>query len=128
MKKLLFVLLIPFVMNGQARLGRTEYEIRADFPDRTIKRDWTKDGLKYLMVRLDYGVFIYYFDANGYTDFNIYVPETLGYANAQAEIYNKKYVITSNTSWTAYLTDGGIMKIYMIYDDQLQKYIFKYEN
>lgn len=127
MKKLIIALLFPLIVNGQARLGRTESEIRADFPDREIKRDWTKQGTKYLMISLDHGVFIYYFDTKGISDFNIYVPENLTYANTQAEIYNKKYVRMSDTSWTAYLNDGAIMKIYMVYDEDLKKYIFKYE-
>jgi hypothetical protein len=31
--------------------------------------------------------------------------------NAQVEIYTKKYVIVSETSWKAYLEGGGIMEI-----------------
>ncbi len=51
MKKLLILLLFPIIVNGQARLGRTEYEIRADFADKTAEHWQTDDkGRKYLPI------------------------------------------------------------------------------
>ena len=32
------------------------------------------------------------------------------YLNGQVEVYDKKYVIVSNTEWKVYLEDGGSMK------------------
>jgi len=46
--------------------------------------------------------------------------------NAQVEVYNKKYVIVSETSWKAYLEGGGIMKINLTFDEKNKLYIFYY--
>lgn len=126
MKKLLILLLFPVVLHGQARLGKSEVNIRETLSDINVTRGWTKDGQKYLMASFDYGTFIYYFDKNGLSNFNIQIPRTIQDANVQAEIYNKKYVIKSSTLWTAYLDGGGIMNIEMIFDEELNTYIFKY--
>jgi len=48
--------------------------------------------------------------------------------NAQVEIYNKKYVIISETSWKAYLEGGGLMKINLTYDKDYKIYVFSYTN
>ena len=127
MKKLI-LLLLPFLGYSQAHLGHTEYEIRSYHPDTQFKRDWTADGNKYLMGKMQLGTFIYYFNSNGYSDFNVQVPNSIKDANYQAEIYNNKYVRTSQTSWTAYLEGGGIMKIEMVFDDKINTFVFRYGN
>lgn len=125
-KKLLLGCLFPFLCNAQAHIGSTETEIRSIHPDNIFTKNWTKNGQKYIMTKMLYGTFIYYFDENNLTNFNIQIPTTIQDANTQVEIYNTKYVITSKTSWTAYLDGGGIMKIDMIFDDELNTYIFRY--
>lgn len=126
MKKIIAALLFPVLCKSQAHIGSTEYEIRSMHTEVEFTRNWTKEGTKYLMGKMYYGTFIYYFDKNGYTDFNIQIPTTIQDANSVVELYNKKYVITSKTSWTAYLEGGGIMKIDMVFDDGLNTYVFKY--
>lgn len=126
MKKLFICLVFPFIVKGQAHLGATESEIRSMHPDNIFSKDWTKDRQKYIMTKMPLGTFIYYFDDNGYTNFNIQIPTTLQDANYQVEIYNKKYAIISETSWKAYLDGGGIMKIELIFDETLNTYIFRY--
>lgn len=125
MKKL-FIILLPFLGMAQAHLGHTEYEIRSFHTDNEFTRDWTKEGKKYLMTPMALGTFIYYFDEKGYSNFNIQIPRTMKDANTQAQIYNEKYVVTSQTSWTAYLDGGGIMKIEMVFDEGLNTFIFRY--
>jgi len=48
--------------------------------------------------------------------------------NGQVEMYNKKYVITSDTSWTAYLEDGGIIHISLLYDSENKISFFSYSS
>ena len=118
MKKLLIALLFPVLCKAQAHLGKTEVEIRGNFPDVSFTRGWTKDGQKYLMGKMPYGTFVYYFGSNGETTFNIQIPTTIQDANARVEIYNGKYVITSKKSWTASLEGGAIMKSDMVCVDE----------
>ena len=75
------------------------------------------------------GTFIYYFDnETGLTSFCIQIPKDLVSLKAQVEIYNKKYVIISETSWKAYLEGGGLMKINLKYDEDSKSYYFTYSN
>lgn len=126
MKKLFIAILFPIMCKSQAHLGATETEIRQMHPDNEFSRSWTNDGRKYIMSKMTYGTFIYYFDKSGYTDFNLQIPTTLQDANALVEMYNRKYVITSKTTWTAYLDGGGIMKISMVFDEEIKTYVFSY--
>lgn len=121
-------MLIPFLSKGQAHLYSTESEIRSLHPDNIFTKGRTNDGKRYIMSKMRYGTFIYYFNDFGLSDFNIQIPTTLTDANAQVEIYNSKYVINSTNSWTAYLEGGGIMKIDLIFDKELDTYVFTYIN
>ena len=56
------------------------------------------------------------------------IPNDLTSLNAQFDVYNKKYVITSETSWKAYLEGGGIMKINLQYNKEYDIYVFYYTN
>lgn len=118
--------MFPAMLWGQARLGKTEVEVRSTLSDVDFTRGWTKDGNKYLMAKLPQGAFIYYFNQDGKTNYNVFAPVSIETANAQAEVYNGKYTITSPMSWTAYLDGGGVMKIQMIYDEEYAGYIFIY--
>lgn len=116
------------MLQGQARLNKSEVEIRTSLPDIDMTRGWTNDGGKYLTAEFPQGIFIYYFDEYGYTNLNLQIPRNMDETNTLVEIYNARYVATSKTSWTAYLDGGGVMQITMIYDDELQRYIFRYSN
>lgn len=126
MKKLLLLCLLPVMLQGQARLNKSEEEIIEAFPEIKFKKGLTSDNLKYIMGDFPRGTFVYYFDEYNYTNLNIMVPYSIEKANEQVEIYNGKYVIISKTSWNAYMDNGMIMKIDMIFDDEINKFIFRY--
>lgn len=131
MKKVIFiaVLLLPLLGKAQAHLGSTLTDIKAMHPDNYFKIDYTKQGQKYAQTEMPLGTFVYYFDSKtGLTDFCIQIPKNMQALNAQVEIYNKKYVILSETSWKAYLEGGGIMYIKLNYDEDYQLYSFSYTN
>ena len=114
------------MLSAQARLNKSEAEIRESFSEISFREGETKDGIKYLMGEFSRGIFIYYFDEFGYSNLNLMVPYNIESVNEQVEIYNSKYVIINKTSWRAYLDNGMIMSIEMIFDDELQKFVFKY--
>lgn len=131
MKKLIFALLIvlPFIGKAQAHLGSSLADIKARYPDKFFKIEYTNDGTKYTTAEQPYGTFIYYFDKEtGLTNLCIQIPDNMTALNAQVEVYNKKYVIVSETSWKAYLEGGGIMKINLTYDEENKIYTFYYSN
>jgi hypothetical protein len=118
MKKMLliFSVFLAVIAKGQAHLGVNEYEIKKSHPDKKWTTNYTDDGVKYISSDMVYGNFTYYFDKEtNLSNFNIQIPFNQATMNGQVEAYNKKYVITSDTSWTAYLEDGGIIYIKLVY-------------
>lgn len=131
MKKVIFtlILLLPLLGKAQAHLGSTLAEIKATYPDKVFTIDFTDQGQKYASAEMSYGTFVYYFDSEtGLTYSCIQIPHNMTALNAQVEIYNKKYVIISETSWKAYLEGGGVMKINLIYDKDYELSYFNYTN
>lgn len=131
MKKLIFalILMLPLIGNAQAHLGSTLTDIKALHPDKEFTVKYTDDGIKYAYASMYYGTFFYYFDKEtGLSNLCLQIPDNMTALNAQVEIYNKKYVIISETSWKAYLEGGGLMKINLTYDEDLENYVFIYTN
>ena len=131
MKKSIFVFLVmlPIIGKAQAHLGVTLAEIKTQYLDKVFSIDSTTDGIKYASAAMPLGRFIYYFDKDtGLTDFCVQIPLDMTALNTQVEIYNKKYVIISETSWKAYLEGGGLMKIKLKYDENNKSYYFSYSN
>jgi hypothetical protein len=120
-------LLSPIISKAQAHLGSTLSEIKSLHSDKVFKIDYTNSGQKYAQADMYYGTFIYYFDTEtGLSNYNVQIPDNMTALNAQVEIYNKKYVIISETSWKAYLEGGGLMKINLTYNEEYKIYIFSY--
>lgn len=131
MKKLIFafLILLPFTGKSQAHLGSSFADIKARYPDKIFKIEFANDGTKYTTADQPYGTFFYNFDKEtGLTYLCIQIPHNMDALNAQVEVYNKKYVIVSETSWKAYLEGGGIMKINLSFDDENNIYVFSYTN
>lgn len=131
MKKLIFALIVmlPLLGKAQAHLGSTLADIKALHPDKVFTVKYTDDGQKYTYANMYYGTFYYYFDKEtGLSNLCFQVPDNMTALNAQVEIYNKKYVILSETSWKAYLEGGGLMKINLEYNKQNEVYVFYYTN
>lgn len=118
---IIFLFVMSFLsIKAQAHLGSTEYQIKKMYPNNTFTVDYTlKSHIRYISTDFQYGNFTYYFDAEtGLSKFCFQIPHSTGTMNAQVEIYNKKYVIISDTSWKAYLEGGGIMYINLVYDSE----------
>lgn len=131
MKKLLGILLLiacfTKLTKGQAHLGSSEYLIRNMYPDKKWTINYASNGVKYISADMVYGNFTYYFDKEtNLSDYCIQIPYNVATMNGQVEAYNKKYVITSDISWTAYLEEGGIMYIKLLYDSKNQLSYFSY--
>jgi hypothetical protein len=120
---LLFVLLRLFVYS-QARLGWTETQIRNDFSTVYFTTAYTDDGTKYIYGMYNGSNLAYFFDENGLCDFVVLYPEDQGALNYFVELYNRKYVIISDTKWKAYLTNGGVVNIELKNDDFGTFFIF----
>ena len=131
MNKILIILCVFFsiTVKGQAHLGASEASIRKLHPDNKFTIGYTDNGVKYISTDMFYGNFAYYFDKEtGLSDFNVQIPFNLVALNGQVEAYNKKYVITSDTSWTAYLEDGGIIYIKLVYNEKNKIRYFTYSS
>jgi hypothetical protein len=135
MKKIyLFVLLLTGLMyspgtSAQAHLGITELAITNLHSDLIFKSSTTTTGTYYIYANMPLGTFFYYFDKNTcLTDHCIQIPNDLTSLNTQIGIYNKKYVVTSPKSWTAYLEGGGMMYIKLLYLTEQKTYFFTYKN
>ncbi|MDB5110358.1 MAG: hypothetical protein JWR67_1472 [Mucilaginibacter sp.] len=135
MKKIhLFVLLLTGLMyslgaSAQAHLGITELEIRNSHSDLIFKSSTTTSGSHFIYANMSLGTFFYYFDkSTGLADHCIQIPNDLTSLNTQVEIYNKKYVVTSKKSWTAYLEGDGMMYIKLLYLTEQKTYYFTYKN
>lgn len=132
--KLYILILLAFtrvqLAGAQAHLGSTEFEIKALYPEKKWTVNYTtKAGIKYISTEMVYGNFLYYFDTETkLSNLCLQFPSNNTAMNAQIEAYNKKYVITSDRTWTAYLEEGGIMYISLIYDRENRLSYFKYSN
>jgi len=115
------------MIEAQAHLGESFSGLESRYPDLTFEVETTNDGTIYTTAQQLFGTFIYYFDGEtGLTNLCVQIPDDLQALNAQVEIYNKKYVIISETSWKAYLDGGSTMEINLIYNEEYETYIFYY--
>jgi len=131
MKKIAIILCVffAFTAKGQAHLGSPESEIKNLHSENSWKSGTTNDGTKYIYTDFNYGTFYYYFDSETkLSKLCIQYPFNVVRLNGQVEAYNKKYVITSDTSWTAYLEDGGIMYIKLMYNKESKISYFTYSD
>jgi hypothetical protein len=131
MKKLLQVIFLffPLLCSAQAHLGQSLSGLKMEYPDRVFKIEYAEDGTKFTTAKHPLGTFLYYFDKETDLTFMcMQIPNDLQALNTQVEIYNRKYVIVSESSWKAYLDGGNTMKIKLIYSEELGTYYFVYLN
>lgn len=118
---------MPFFAFTQAHLGSSLSDLKTMYPEKTFKIEYADDGTKFTTAEQLLGVYIYYFDKEtNLTFLCIQVPNDMEALSAQIEIYNKKYVILSDTTWKAYLEGGTTMNIYLKYQEEYNTYIFYY--
>jgi hypothetical protein len=129
MKKLLFVILflIPFLCDAQIHLGLRLSELQELYPEDKFIIELNDSGTKYTSFEGDFGTYVYYFDKETHQiNYMIKIMENVGGLNAQVEVFNKQYVIISDTSWRAYLEEGKIIKIKLLYNKELKASYFEY--
>lgn len=124
---ILILLFSPLPVSAQGRLGITFKELQSNFPNTTFSMTYLEGGSRCAMGTMALGTFIYYFSSEtGLINLCVQIPENIQALNAQVEIYNKKYVVLSETSWKAYLDGGVIMKISLEYKQEFGTYLFYY--
>ena len=129
MKKIILFLVItfPVMARAQAHLSESITGLRDRYPGKEFKFEKTNEGVIYVTANQPLGLFAYFFDREtGLTNMCMQIPYNMQALNTQVEIYNKKYVILSESSWKAYLEGGGIMKINLSYSEENGTYIFIY--
>lgn len=124
--KYVLSILLPFTIVAQAHLGSPADEVMNYHPEVKWYRGETTNGTKYLTADMPLGRFYYYFNDEGYTDFNFQIPYDIISTNKQVAIYNEKYVKNGENAWKAYLKNGFVMNIEMIWDSELNSFVFKY--
>lgn len=129
MKRILtFILLQTSIFSySQAHIGVTYEELERLVDYKPMKTGYLQPGYWYAECDHQYGRFVYCFNNEGVTVGVFMIPWNQGAVNAQAEIYNQRYTIISETSWKAYLSGGGIMSINLKYDEDYGQYIFTYQ-
>ena len=130
MKKLLILLCIvlPVLAKSQAHLGATMKEIKDFYPNNIFTSDVTVSGNRYITTEMDRGSFTYYFDSTGLSYLCTLIPKDLFKLNEQVQEFNHEYVITSDTTWKAYLDGGSIMYIKLSYSPQYKLSSFIYSS
>lgn len=121
MKKTLLTILFgitSLVIFGQARLGSTATEIKTEFWESSynLKSGYTDDYDYYITITTDNATVTYFFNSDKVCTLTAIIPDNQGALNFYVELYNKKYVIVSNTEWKMY-SNNGIAKINLIYPD-----------
>ena len=122
MKKIILTIMFAItscIVFGQARLGYSAADINSEFSDISynLKNGYDKNGDYYIFIKLERASVLYNFDSNKVCTSSIIVPENDSALNFFVEMYNKKYVIISPTSWKMY-SSQGISDIELIYPEK----------
>lgn len=128
MKKLLILVLLTIstFVQGQARIGYSEADLRSDkeLSKFVIKSDVTKEGEVYLYFESS-NIIVIYGMQDGNSVYTSIIPKSIGTVQAYVEIYNKQYVIVNATKWLQY-TSNGILECNLIVADNGVQF-FKWE-
>jgi hypothetical protein len=93
---------------AQSRLGYTEAQIKEEFYGSTINSSVTNEGVKYLMIEFEDATVAHYLNKEKICYKSIMIPHTQRKLNYFVELYNREYVIISDTEWKAYVNNGII--------------------
>jgi hypothetical protein len=127
MKKLL---LAAFMFCGtlsysQARLGSSWLDIYSEFKEYSPETRTTDDGELLMVVTWDKIRNYYYFTDKRQCYRTVIYPTTEGALNGLVEIYNKRYVVVSNTEWKMY-SCGLISSIKLINHDGVTFFLWEF--
>lgn len=128
MKKIFILLaILPITLLAQVRLGFTETQIRAFFPDNIFVKNRLTDGTRYISTDMQYGNFAYYFGVSNLSILNIQIPHSNRDLNTLVAMYNEKYVVINPKKWMGYLDNGEQIIIEMVYLQEKGITMFTYE-
>lgn len=121
MKKSLHVLaffVLLFVANfsiAQVLVGSTKTEIIKYYKDKGISPVPNEENLTFIGTD---GKWIYFMDADEKCFLCGCDLNSQSDVNSLVSLFNTQYVIVSNVEWKAYLSNGKIVKIKLIYTDK----------
>jgi len=116
------------VVKSQALLGFSIEDIKANFSENSFEKIISDNGRLMYRTEFEHGDFIYVFDKETLlSNTCMLFPNNLANLNALVELYNKEYVVVSDSSWKAYLDNGTIMKVELIFDTKNKIYFFVYK-
>lgn len=130
MKRLIFVMMICLIhynTKAQARIGSTSSVIQDEFTELGYqpKYQYTEKTGGYIIIYIEKAAVYYYLDAAKICTTTVVVPTNQGTLNYYVELYNKQYVIVSNTEWKMY-SKNGICSVKLIYLSD-GSYFFRWE-
>lgn len=127
MKKLLIAafMFCGTLSYSQARLGSTWLDIYSEFKEYSPETRTTDDGELLMVVSWDKIRNYYYFTDKRQCYRTVIYPTTDGALNGLVEIYNKRYVIVSNTEWRMY-SNGSISSIKLITHDGITFFVWDF--
>lgn len=130
MKKILLFTVIVFIfcidLTAQARIGRTESQIRSEFYSKTFTLSTTTGG-KAISWEDGTRSVDYILNDQGICYMCMVWPANQGILNFMVEDYNKKYVIVSDKDWKMY-NENGILNISLVFLDNGKYFFFYVEN
>jgi hypothetical protein len=127
MKKLVFAALMfcGTLSYSQARLGSSWFDIYSEFKEYSPETRTTDDGELLMVVSWDKIRNYYYFTDKRQCYRTVIYPTTDGALNGLVEIYNKRYVVVSNTEWKMY-SCGLISSIKLINHDGVTFFLWEF--
>jgi len=121
MKKALLTILISLtgiVVFGQVRLGSSIEEVKSEFwrSELNPTEGYDSDGDYYITVEFEKAIVQYFFREDEICNLAFLTPKSQGALNFYVELYNKQFVIISDTEWKMY-SENGIANIRLIFPE-----------
>ena len=120
--------IISVVVFGQVRLGYSASEIKSEFWESSYnqKSGYDDDGDYYISIKIENATVVYYFNSDKVCYLTFIIPDNQGALNFYVELYNKRYVVVSETKWKMY-SENGIANIELLYPES-GGYFFRWTN
>jgi hypothetical protein len=100
------LLLASTTLLSQVRLGNSRSEIYKEFQEYSPEFGTFEDGTPHLSFTTSRAYVRHSFNASGYCTDAMVVPLNQGALNFYVEMYNRQYVIVSQTEWKMYNSNG----------------------
>lgn len=117
MKNLLILICLLYsnIIISQVRLNYSKTEILSEFSDSKFKLEEFKyEGLDAVTIFTESVNLLYLFNYNKICKISILIPHTQSDLKYFIELYNREYIIISDTTWKMY-SENGVATIELIY-------------